>query len=95
MIAAARSIGIPARYVNGYMHNNSHSSEYQSTHAWAEFHIANLGWVGFDPSHHTCVDQKYVRFSCGYDFSYTSMIHCRKNQSLMYSKLCYQTDFCN
>ncbi len=34
MIAAARSIGIPARYINGYMHNNSHNSEYQSTHAW-------------------------------------------------------------
>ena len=44
------------------------------THAWAEIFIANLGWVGFDPCHGKCIDDKYVRVGCGYDFSFTSMI---------------------
>ena len=74
MVSAARTINIPARYVNGYMHNNSHSSEFQSTHAWAEFFINDLGWVGFDPCHSSCINEKYIRVGCGYDFSFTSMI---------------------
>ena len=74
MIAAARSIGIPARYINGYMHNNSHSSEYQSTHAWAEFHIANLGWVGFDSTNNCSPDERYIRVSCGLDANYAAPI---------------------
>ena len=63
----------PARYVNGFIANDS-NIEGSDTHAWVEIFIKDLGWVGFDPSHHTCVDQKYVRFSCGYDFSQSSMI---------------------
>ena len=74
MISAARSIGIPARYINGYMHNNSNSSEFQSTHAWAEFYIQNLGWVGFDPTNNCCPDERYVRVSCGLDASYAAPI---------------------
>ena len=42
MISAARSIGIPARYVNGYMHNNSIAQNNQHM-LWAEFYIDNLG----------------------------------------------------
>ena len=74
MISAARSIGIPARYVNGYMHNNSHSSEFQSTHAWAEFYIENLGWVGFDPTNNCSPDERYIRVSCGLDANYAAPI---------------------
>ena len=74
MIAAAKTLGIPARYVNGYMHNNSHSSEFQSTHAWAEFYINDLGWVGFDPTNKCSPDERYVRVSCGLDASYASPI---------------------
>ncbi len=69
MVSAARSISIPARYVNGYMHNNSHSSEFQSTHAWAEFFIDDLGWVGFDPTNGCSPDERYIRVSCGLDAS--------------------------
>ena len=69
MVSAARTINIPARYVNGYMHNNSHSSEFQSTHAWAEFFINDLGWVGFDPTNGCSPDERYIRVSCGLDAS--------------------------
>ena len=39
-----------------------------SSHAWVEMYINDLGWVAFDPSHKKCIDQNYVRISCGYDF---------------------------
>ena len=74
MIAAAKTLGIPARYVNGDMQTNSHSSEFQSTHAWAEFYINDLGWVGFDPTNKCSPDERYVRVSCGLDASYASPI---------------------
>ena len=73
LIGLARYNNYPARYVNGFIANDS-NIEGSDTHALVEIFIKDLGWVGFDPSHHTCVDQKYVRFSCGYDFSHSSMI---------------------
>ena len=67
MISAARFLGIPARYINGYMHNNKNSSEFQSTHAWAELFFENLGWVGFDPTNMCSPDERYIRVSSGLD----------------------------
>ena len=67
LISLSRLFKIPARYVNGYLMDDNNTNNY-STHAWAELYISNLGWVGFDPSHKKCIDEKYVRVSCGYDF---------------------------
>ena len=33
-----------------------------------EIFVKDLGWVAFDPSHKRCIDDKYVRISCGFDF---------------------------
>ena len=74
MISAARYLGIPARYINGYMHNNMNSSEFQSTHAWAELFFQNLGWVGFEPTNKCCPDERYIRVSCGLDANYAAPI---------------------
>ena len=73
LISLARSHNFPARYVNGFLLDDSEIAE-NDTHAWVEIFIKDLGWVGFDPSNNTCVDEKYVRFGCGYDFSDSSMI---------------------
>ncbi len=67
LISLARFFDIPARYVNGYVMNDSNLNKY-SSHAWIELYINDLGWVGFDPSHKKCIDENYVRISCGYDF---------------------------
>ena len=69
MIAAAKSIGIPARYVSGYMHKNLNDSEFQATHAWAELYIEDLGWVGFDISNSMSPNDRYVRLASGFDYS--------------------------
>ena len=74
MISSARFLGIPARYINGYMHNNMNSSEFQSTHAWAELYFQNLGWVGFDPTNRCSPDERYIRVSSGLDANYAAPI---------------------
>ena len=73
LVGLARFHGYPARYVNGFMLDDTDVAS-NDTHAWAEIFIENLGWVGFDPCHGNCIDEKYVRVGCGYDFSFTSMI---------------------
>ena len=67
LISLSRMFNIPSRYVNGYLMDDNNISHY-SSHAWAEMYINDLGWVAFDPSHKKCIDQNYVRISCGYDF---------------------------
>ena len=73
LVGLAKFHGYPARYVNGFMLDDTNLAS-NDTHAWAEIFISNLGWVGFDPCHGNCIDDRYVRVGCGYDFSFTSMI---------------------
>ena len=66
-IAACRSIGIPARYVSGYLMMDGHI-EQTASHAWAEGHLDGLGWVGFDVSNGISPDGRYVRVATGFDY---------------------------
>ena len=50
------------------------SNGVSETHAWVEIYIEDLGWVAFDPSKKCCIDDKYVRVGCGFDFHDASMI---------------------
>lgn len=65
-IAAARSLHIPARYVNGYFLSGTEAPS-EAHHAWAEAWVPGLGWVGFDPANGTCPTERYVRLACGLD----------------------------
>ncbi|MGL5011957.1 MAG: transglutaminase family protein [Paracoccaceae bacterium] len=67
LIAMARSAGIPARYVSGYLHASSDGSLHEAAHAWAELWSAGLGWVGFDPANRCCPDARYIRLGSGMD----------------------------
>ena len=73
LISAARFNNLPARYINGFLLEETSSGE-NTTHAWVEIFINDLGWVAFDPSHKKCIDEKYVRISTGYDFVDASTI---------------------
>lgn len=64
LISAARHLGIPARYVSGYLLMEE-SAEQVATHAWAEAHVPGLGWVGFDAANKVCPDDRYVRIASG------------------------------
>ena len=65
-IAAARSIGIPARYVSGYLLAGDGDALHE-THGWAEAWLPQLGWIGFDPSNRVCVTERYLRVASGLD----------------------------
>jgi transglutaminase-like putative cysteine protease len=65
-IAAARSIGVPARYVVGYLATEDGEALHE-THGWAEAMVPGLGWIGFDASNRTCVTENYIRLASGLD----------------------------
>jgi transglutaminase-like putative cysteine protease len=72
-ISAARIIGIPARYVNGYFLSGTLAPS-EAAHAWAEAWIDGLGWVGFDPANNMCPTERYVRLAWGFDAASASPI---------------------
>jgi transglutaminase-like putative cysteine protease len=67
-IAAARLLGIPARYVGGYLLMDDRT-EQDAGHAWAEAYVDGIGWVGFDVSNAICPDARYVRVATGLDYA--------------------------
>lgn len=68
MIAAARHLGYPARYVGGYLLMEDRETQ-DAGHAWCEIWTESLGWVGFDISNRICPDSRYVRVAVGRDYS--------------------------
>ena len=72
MITIARSWGIPSRYVSGYLHLEGKPGEQTpagTSHAWAEFLLPELGWIGFDPTNDTLADHRHVRIAVGRDYA--------------------------
>lgn len=67
-VAASRHMGLPSRYVSGYLMLNDRI-EQEAMHAWAETYLDGLGWVGFDPSNGISPDTRYVRVATGLDYS--------------------------
>jgi transglutaminase-like putative cysteine protease len=65
-IAGARVLGMPARYVSGYLLADE-GDVLHETHGWAEALVPDLGWVGFDPSNQVCVTERYLRLASGLD----------------------------
>jgi transglutaminase-like putative cysteine protease len=67
-IAAARCVGIPARYVGGYFHRNDGVTDQDAGHAWAEAFVPDLGWVAFDAANGICATDAHVRVAVGLDY---------------------------
>jgi transglutaminase-like putative cysteine protease len=71
MIVLARSLGVPCRYVSGYLfHRQEHEdrSSDGATHAWVEALLPDLGWVGFDPTNDLIAGERHVRVAIGRDY---------------------------
>lgn len=85
LIAAARTLGLPARYVSGYLMMEDQPDQ-AATHAWAEVHLNGLGWVGFDAANNMCPDERYVRIACGLDYKdaapIAGLVHGSANEQL-------------
>jgi transglutaminase-like putative cysteine protease len=72
LIALSRQIGVPCRYVSGYLFHESDSADRSSdgaTHAWVEALLPDLGWRGFDPTNDLLVGDRHVRVAIGRDYA--------------------------
>src|SRR6201999_3615780 len=67
-IACARSGGVPARFVSGHFLRSDGMINQQAGHAWAEAHVPDLGWVGFDPANAICTTDAHARVAIGLDY---------------------------
>ncbi len=65
-IAGTRVLGIPARYVSGYLYSDDGAL---ASHAWAEAYVEDLGWVSFDCANSQCATDAYVRLAVGFDYA--------------------------
>jgi transglutaminase-like putative cysteine protease len=71
MIALVRRLGVPCRYVSGYLFqaaNDAMRSPEGATHAWAEAWLPGLEWVGFDPTNNLVADHRHIRVAVGRDY---------------------------
>lgn len=71
-IALARQVGIPCRYVSGYLFHAPGGADRSidgATHAWAEALLPGLGWVGFDPTNDMVVADRHIRVAIGRDYA--------------------------
>jgi len=85
MIGALRSLGIPARYVSGYLRSRppagSEGPEVvkllgaEASHAWVSVFSLEHGWVDFDPTNDLVPSDRHVTLGWGRDYDDVSPIH--------------------
>jgi transglutaminase-like putative cysteine protease len=70
LVALCRFSGIPARYVSGYVYSGQEGSVLgaDASHAWCEAYLGPRGWVGFDPTNDTLIDDRFARIAAGRDY---------------------------
>jgi len=72
LIALVRQLGIPCRYVSGYMFRDLDGrspASSDATHAWVEALLPELGWVGLDPTNNMIAGDHHIRVAVGRDYT--------------------------
>lgn len=72
-IACIRSIGLPARYVSGYIETLPPEGEEKlvgadASHAWFSIYIPTFGWVDFDPTNNQIPLDQHIVVGWGRDY---------------------------
>jgi transglutaminase-like putative cysteine protease len=68
-MSCARHLDLPARYVSGYVADGAELKHADGAHAWAEIHLEDYGWIGFDCANGLCPIDTHVRIASGLDYS--------------------------
>ena len=69
LIVMLRMLGVPARYVSGYICPNKNGMRGEgATHAWVEVYIPFYGWLGLDPTNNCIVERPACAACCGKEF---------------------------
>ena len=70
MIACLRSLGLPARYVSGYLAGRRENNcGAEASHAWASLYCPAFGWLDFDPTNDVMPNGGHVTIAWGRDYS--------------------------
>lgn len=64
-LACARSLGIPARYVSGYLFDSD--SQQMASHAWAEAWLEDA-WYSFDVTNQLARPERHLKLAVGLDY---------------------------
>ena len=78
-IACLRSLGLPARYVSGYLETVPPPGRVRlvgadASHAWVSFYCHGIGWVDVDPTNNLLPSSRHVTVAWGRDYSDVSPI---------------------
>ncbi|UAY51305.1 transglutaminase family protein [Ferruginibacter albus] len=72
-IACVRAMGLPARYISGYIETIAPEGEEKligvdASHAWFSVFIPGTGWVDFDPTNNQLPSMQHVTVGWGRDY---------------------------
>jgi transglutaminase-like putative cysteine protease len=72
-IACLRSVGIPARYVSGYLETEPPPGVERLrgadvSHAWFALYVPGAGWIDFDPTNDQIPNDRHVTLAWGRDY---------------------------
>lgn len=78
-IASLRSLGLPARYVSGYLRTRPPEGKERlvgadASHAWYAVFCPGVGWVDFDPTNNVQVGEEHITVATGRDFADVSPV---------------------
>ncbi|HEY4177240.1 MAG TPA: class II glutamine amidotransferase [Kofleriaceae bacterium] len=75
MICLARLLGVPARYVCGYIYTGpknqsgtANTVQSEASHAWVQLYLPQVGWKGFDPTNGILTQTDHVRVAVGRNY---------------------------
>jgi transglutaminase-like putative cysteine protease/predicted glutamine amidotransferase len=71
MICLARLLGVPARYVCGYIYTGpkaTNQAQSEASHAWVQLYLPLTGWKGFDPTNGILTQTEHVRVAVGRNY---------------------------
>ncbi len=79
-IACLRSLGIPARYISGYMETVPPPGKPRlvgadASHAWLAVHCPGIGWIPVDPTNNLLPGDRHITLAWGRDYNDVSPIH--------------------
>jgi transglutaminase-like putative cysteine protease len=79
MIGCLRSLGLPARYVSGYLRTDRHAGAPRligadASHAWVSVYCPGSGWIDLDPTNDVLADLDHITLAIGRDYSDVSLL---------------------
>jgi transglutaminase-like putative cysteine protease len=69
MMEAARTLGVAARFVSGYIFvpDGSGVASGGATHAWMQAYLPGAGWIDFDPTNSIIGNRNLIRVAVAWD----------------------------